>query len=77
MVNRQVEVQVGAQVTVRDADGETAFWLVPPEESNPTHGRVSTDSPLGRAVLGACPGDEVRFRAPGGVKIATVVAVER
>jgi len=56
---------------------ETVFWLVPPEESNPMHGRVSTDSPLGRAVLGTRPGDEVRFRAPGGVKVATVVAVER
>ena len=38
--------------------------------------RVSAESPIGRALLGRRLGDEVRFRAPGGVLSVTVVNVQ-
>ncbi len=60
---------------VRDADGEAEFNIVPSEEADIAEERVSAESPLGRALLGRRLGDEVRFRAPGGVLAVTVVEV--
>ena len=60
----------------RDIDGDATFRIVEPESADAVADRVSALSPLGSALLGRRAGDEVRFRAPGGVLVATVVAVE-
>ena len=69
-------VRMGSRVRVRDADGDAEFAIVPHQDADISQERVSADSPLGRALLGRRLGDEVRFRAPGGVLSVTVVAVE-
>jgi transcription elongation factor GreA len=69
------EVRVGSRVRIRDVDGDAEFRLVDPAEADVTAERVSVSSPLGRALLGRHEGDEVRFRAPGGVLSVTVVEV--
>jgi transcription elongation factor GreA len=69
----QAAVQIGSRVRVRDADGDAEFSIVPAEEADCMADRVSVESPLGRALLARCTGDEVRFRAPGGVLTVTVV----
>lgn len=57
------EVQIGSLVTItfesgRDESGEEMqFTIVDPEMSDPKKGFISYASPLGKAVLGACPGD--------------------
>jgi transcription elongation factor GreA len=67
---------VGSRVLVDYAGGGSAeFRLSCPEDADATAGRVSTESPLGRAVLGHRAGDRVVFRAPAGVMGATVVDV--
>lgn len=66
---------MGSRVRVRDGDGEAEFSIVEPAEADITAERVSADSPIGRALLGRRLGDEVRFRAPGGVLSVTVVGV--
>jgi transcription elongation factor GreA len=71
----QEAVRLGSRVKVRDADGEAEFFVVPAEEADCMADRVSADSPLGRALLGCRAGDEVRFRAPGGVLAVAVVEV--
>jgi hypothetical protein len=38
---------------------------------------VPTESPLGRALLGARVGDRVRFRAPAGPRMVRVIAIRR
>ena len=54
-------VSLGSHVTVEDVDeaSREEYLLVSSAESNPLEGRVSTDSPVGRALQG-------RRRAPGG-----------
>lgn len=60
-------VEVGDEVEVETSDGDTATYaLVHPAEADPATGQVSAASPLGRALLGAAPGDVVRVDAPGG-----------
>lgn len=60
-------VQLGSSVVLVDGAGETDSWkLVSPEEANTMQGKISTDSPVGAALLGKRIGDEVAVRAPGG-----------
>jgi transcription elongation GreA/GreB family factor len=68
-------VHMGSRVRIRDDDGEEEFSIVPPEDADVSAERVSAESPLGRALLGRRLGEEVQYRAPGGVLTVTVVAV--
>lgn len=60
-------IEVGTIATVIDDDGDEMEIFVAPAE-NKIAGTLlaSPDSPLGKALLGARPGDEVVYEAPGG-----------
>jgi transcription elongation factor GreA len=61
---------IGARVAVEvDGDKET-YQLVSSAESDPTHGHVSVESPLGKALLGAKVGQVVEVGIPDGGTIA-------
>ena len=62
-------VAVGSLVAIERDDGETM------EIEISSVGGVSSDSPLGRALLGARVGDEVEVEAPKGAWRARVVAI--
>jgi transcription elongation factor GreA len=62
-------------VRVRDVEGELALEIVRPEDAEAGAGRVSTESPLGRALLDRQAGDRVRVRAPGGLLAVIVLEV--
>lgn len=61
-------VVFASTVILENADtGETVeYQLVGPDESDIYSGRISVSSPLGKAILGKKPGDEVTLDAPGG-----------
>ena len=61
---------LGSIVVVRDVnrDEEMTYNLVTTEEADAANGKVSTTSPIGRALLGKEAGDVVRVQSPGGVK---------
>ena len=71
------EIALGSVVTVRDLDSgrEARHTIVSAAESDPAGGRLSIDSPLGRALTGARVGDEVVFDAPRGRRRLEVVAI--
>jgi transcription elongation factor GreA len=64
------KVGLGSTVVVQDGkrDEEHTYHLVTSEEADAANGRVSTTSPIGRALLGKEVGDVVQVRSPGGVK---------
>ena len=64
------KVGLGSTVVVLDAkrDEEITYYLVTSEEADAANGRISTTSPIGRALLGKEEGDVVRVTSPGGVK---------
>ena len=69
-------VTVGTIATVVDDDGdEMEFFVAPAENKLPGLLLASPDSPLGAALLGSHPGDEVTYEAPGGTFSYTVTAV--
>jgi transcription elongation factor GreA len=67
----------GCKVVLENIDtGEEArYQLVGPDESDIGNGRISVASPLGRAIIGKAPGDEVVLNAPGGKRSYEVVDI--
>lgn len=51
------------------------YQLVGPEESDINQGRISIASPLGKAIVGRRPGDEITLQAPGGKRIYELVQI--
>ncbi|MGO4636191.1 GreA/GreB family elongation factor [Streptomyces sp. 2RAF24] len=68
-------VGLGSTVTVRFADGSEATVTVGELAEAPDLNLVTTDSPLGRALLGHGAGDTVTYRTPEGTTTATVVSL--
>ncbi len=64
------KVGLGSTVVVLDTkrEEEITYNLVTSEEADAANGKISTTSPIGRALLGKEVGDEVRVQSPGGVK---------
>jgi transcription elongation factor GreA len=70
-------IQVGATVTLREDENEPEIYtIVGPAEANPREGRISNESPLGRALMDHRAGDTVRVDAPGGSFYVSVLKVE-
>ena len=61
-------VFIGAQVVVRDLefDEEETYLIVGSNEADSLHNKISHDSPLGKALIGAAKGDRVVVNAPAG-----------
>jgi transcription elongation factor GreA len=63
-------VGIGSYVTVveRGSRGEEVYQIVGSAEADPAHGRISNESPVGRALLGQAAGKEVQVKTPNGVR---------
>ena len=74
-------IGLGCSVKVRyEEDGEEIeedYEIVGSQEANPMAGRISDDSPFGRAVMGHAEGDIVEVDAPAGSMRYTMVSVEK
>jgi transcription elongation factor GreA len=70
-------VSLGSKVTIKEAGGgkPESYQLVGAAEANPKDGRISNESPLGRALLGRKVGDDVKVNAPAGTISFRVVAI--
>jgi transcription elongation factor GreA len=64
------KVGLGSTVVVMDTikEEEITYLLVTTEEADAASGKISTSSPIGRALLGKEVGDAVKVQIPGGVK---------
>jgi transcription elongation factor GreA len=61
------KVGLGSIVTVVPEGGEeTVFEIVVPEDADPTIGRISPSSPIGKCLLGHEEGDSVEVKVPSG-----------
>jgi len=70
-------VRLNATILVRGVDGEQeTYVVVPPSEADPRAGRVSSHSPVGRALLGRRVGESVVIPAPGGSFMLEIESVE-
>ena len=67
-------VRIGSTVTVSEEgyDEQETYTIVGAAEADPTKGRISNESPIGRALLGAKKGQTVRVMAPSGAMQFTI-----
>jgi transcription elongation factor GreB len=71
------EVAFGLIITVADEDGtEHRFQITGEDEADATLGRITPQSPLARALMGAQPGDVVRWRKPSGSVDLEILTIE-
>jgi len=72
------EVALGSRVSVVEEGAEVAetFRIVGPAEVDPAKGKVSNESPLGRALMGHRVGDAVTVEAPGGEVVFRITAIQ-
>jgi len=72
------QVSLGATVTIKEPDypAET-YHLVGTKEANPGEGRISHESPIGKALIGHKVGDVVNAKLPNGELVEfTILAIE-
>jgi transcription elongation factor GreA len=68
-------VTVGCWVKVRDGQLEEGWRIVPPDEADAMRRRISTETPLARALLGRRVGERVRVDGPDGRRSVTILSV--
>ena len=70
-------VDVGSVVTVRkDGAGAMQYEIVGSDEARPEQGKISNESPLGRAFLGHKVGDSVTVSTPAGQAVYQITKIE-
>jgi transcription elongation factor GreA len=69
-------VKVGSTVTVLTPEHqEERYTIVGSIEADPSNGRISNESPVGRALLGKKVGDEVQVQTPAGTLHLTIIEI--
>ena len=58
-----------------DTSENVIYQLVGPDEANIEEGRISVSSPLGKAIIGKKPGDEIVLEAPGGKRYYELIEI--
>ncbi len=69
-------VDLGARVTIQE-DGfpPETYLIVGPKEADPTRGKISHESPMGRALMGRKKGERVVVETPAGLMEITILDV--
>lgn len=72
-------VRLGSKVKVLDLEfeEEESYQVVGSQEADPMNGRISEDSPFGKALLGHNEGEDITVDAPGGPVEYKILKVER
>lgn len=70
-------VDIGAHVTIQeDKEPPETYYLVGAKEADPRNGRISNESPIGRALLGHSIGETVTVETPAGLISVKIVNIE-
>lgn len=69
-------VQLGSIVKLKNEEGKTKeFQIVGTVEADPLNGKISDESPIGKALLGKKEGSEVEIKTPVETTIYTIVDI--
>lgn len=69
-------IQVGSTVTVQeDGFDEETYTIVGAAEANPREGKISNESPMGKAILNHRIGDDVQVETPDGSYTVRIVKI--
>lgn len=60
-------VQIGSSIKVKVGNLEKELYIVSPNQVDPAHGKISHESPLGKALIDNCKGETVHVETVNGV----------
>lgn len=69
------KVEIGSTLLAVSEHGRETFMIIGSGEANPLKGKISNESPLGKAFLGKRVGDKVEVKTPGGVTVYEIVEI--
>jgi transcription elongation factor GreA len=76
-IKKSDTVQIGSTVHASCDDGSIVkYTIVGPSEADPAQGRISHESPLGRAFLGQSIGHEFELKIPAGMLKCVIKHIE-
>lgn len=75
---RRDQVDIGARITIQEDgfDEPEDYYMVGPKEADPANGRISHESPIGKALLGHREGDKVVVETPNGVITFNILKID-
>ncbi len=74
--NKSNLVTLGAKVTIKEGSFEAeTFVIVGAAEANPREGKISNESPIGKAILSHKVGDAIKVETPGGTYNVKILKV--
>ncbi len=68
-------VSLGSVVMVKINGKDREFTIVGPQESDPSKGKISNESPLGSAFIGAKAGEKIEVSTPAGRQVYQIVKI--
>ena len=68
--------QIGSTVQVEIEKEKLTFTITGPQEADPLQGKISSESPLGQALLGKKKGDMAKVDIPQGTALYKVLGIE-
>ncbi len=69
-------IQIGSVVTIRKGDKTSAYTIVGKHEAKPEEGKISDESPLGKAFLKHKVGDKIGVTTPAGVMTYEILKIQ-
>lgn len=70
-------VSVGSRVTIQEGDFDPeTFYLVGAKEADPRNGKISNESPFGKALMDHKVGESVEAETPGGKVKLKILKIE-
>ncbi len=70
------KVKIGSIIRISSAHGGETYVIVGSEEADPVGGKISNESPMGKAFLGHRVGDSVEVRTPGGAEKYEILEIK-
>jgi transcription elongation factor GreA len=69
------QVRLGSSVKLKDGGKPLNYQVVGTMEANPAAGKISDESPIGKALLGRKVGDKVEIKTPAGAHMFKVIEI--
>ncbi|HSX41202.1 MAG TPA: transcription elongation factor GreA [Candidatus Saccharimonadales bacterium] len=70
------KIDIGSTVHLEVEDGKQIYTIVGSQEANPEEGKISNESPIGRALMGKTKGEEVSIDVPSGEMVYKIKHIE-
>lgn len=69
------KIQLGSTVRLKGNGNNKSFQVVGTVEADPLNGKISDESPIGRALLGKKEGDEIEIKTPAETTVYKIVDI--